>query len=140
MNIIEKFEKEQIAKLMEGKTIPSFAPGDTVRVNVKVVEGTRERLQAYEGVCIARRNSSINSSFTVRKISYGEGVERVFPLYSPNITIEVIRKGEVRRAKLYYLRGLRGKAARIREKAYNANSKSTPSSASLEVSSSKVEE
>lgn len=117
MNIIEKLEKEQIAKLMEGKNIPEFAPGDTLKVNVKVVEGTRERIQAYEGVCIARTNGAMNSSFTVRKISYGEGVERVFPLYAPNVdSIEVIRRGRVRRAKLYYLRELRGKKARIAEK------------------------
>jgi large subunit ribosomal protein L19 len=97
--------------------VPDFSPGDTLRVNVKVVEGTRERVQAYEGVCIARKNAGLNSSFTVRKISYGEGVERVFPLYSPRIdSIEVVRKGDVRRAKLYYLRGLRGKAARISER------------------------
>lgn len=117
MNIIEKLEKEQIAKLTEGKNIPEFAPGDTLKVNVKVVEGTRERIQAYEGVCIARTNGAMNSSFTVRKISYGEGVERVFPLYAPNVdSIEVIRRGRVRRAKLYYLRELRGKKARITEK------------------------
>lgn len=117
MNIIEKFEKEQIAKLTEGKEIPEFAAGDTIRVNVKVIEGTRERIQAYEGVCIARSNRALNSSFTVRKISYGEGVERIFPLYSPNVdSIEVIRRGKVRRAKLYYLRPLRGKKARIAER------------------------
>ncbi len=117
MNIIEKFEKEQIAKLTEGKVMPEFAAGDTLRVNVKVIEGTRERIQAYEGVCIARSNSALNSSFTVRKISYGEGVERVFPLYSPNVdSVDVIRRGKVRRAKLYYLRPLRGKKARIAER------------------------
>ena len=116
MNILQKFEARQLEKLKD--KIPAFAPGDTVRVNVKVVEGTRSRLQAYEGVCIARKNAGINSSFTVRKISYGEGVERVFPLYSPNLdSIKVVRKGDVRRAKLYYLRDLRGKAARITEKA-----------------------
>ncbi|MCA1909034.1 MAG: 50S ribosomal protein L19 [Magnetospirillum sp.] len=116
MNIIEQLEKEQIAKLVEGKTIPEFAPGDTLKVNVKVVEGNRERVQAYEGVCIARRNDGLNSSFIVRKISYGEGVERIFPLYSPNIaSIEVLRRGDVRRAKLYYLRDRRGKSARIAE-------------------------
>jgi len=115
-NIIEALEQEQIGKLTSGKTIPDFAPGDTVKVNVKVVEGTRERLQAYEGVCIARKNAGLNSSFTVRKISYGEGVERVFPLYSPNVAeIEVVRRGDVRRAKLYYLRDRRGKSARIAE-------------------------
>src|SRR5271154_230232 len=115
-NIIETLEQEQIGKLNGGKTIPDFAPGDTVKVSVKVVEGTRERLQAYEGVVIARKNAGLNSSFTVRKISYGEGVERVFPLYSPNVAeIEVIRRGDVRRAKLYYLRTRRGKSARIAE-------------------------
>jgi large subunit ribosomal protein L19 len=116
MNILQQIEKEQIQKLMEGKSIPEFAPGDTVKVNVKVVEGNRERIQAFEGVCIARKNASINSAFTVRKISYGEGVERVFPLYSPRISIEVVRRGSVRRAKLYYLRNLKGKKARIAEK------------------------
>jgi large subunit ribosomal protein L19 len=117
MNIIEEIEQEQIAALTETRPIPQFAPGDTVRVNVKVVEGTRERIQAFEGVCIARRNRGLNSSFTVRKLSYGEGVERVFPLYSPRIAdILVVRRGDVRRAKLYYLRGRTGKRARIREK------------------------
>ena len=117
MNIIDEIEQEQIAELSESRSIPRFAPGDTVRVNVKVVEGTRERIQAFEGVCIARRNRGINSSFTVRKLSYGEGVERVFPLYSPRIAdILVVRRGDVRRAKLYYLRGRTGKRARIREK------------------------
>ena len=115
MNIIETLEREQIAKL--GKNVPEFRPGDTVRVSVKVVEGTRERLQAYEGVCIARKNAGLNSSFTVRKLSFGEGVERVFPLYSPNVgSIEVVRRGKVRRAKLYYLRGRTGRAARITER------------------------
>jgi large subunit ribosomal protein L19 len=116
MNTLQQFEQDQIKKLSENKNIPAFAPGDTLRVHVKVVEGTRERTQAYEGVCIARGNAGVNSSFTVRKISYGEGVERVFPLYSPSITIELVRRGDVRRAKLYYLRDRRGKAARIREK------------------------
>ncbi|HSK40518.1 MAG TPA: 50S ribosomal protein L19 [Arenibaculum sp.] len=117
MNIIQQLEAEQIDKLTAIRAIPEFSPGDTVRVNVKVVEGTRERVQAYEGVCIGRRNAGVNSSFTVRKISYGEGVERVFPLYSPRIdSIELVRKGDVRRAKLYYLRELRGKAARISER------------------------
>ncbi|MFV3075136.1 50S ribosomal protein L19 [Niveispirillum fermenti] len=117
MNILQKLEAEQVAKLSEGKTIPAFSPGDTVKVNVKVVEGTRERIQAYEGVVIARKNAGINSSFTVRKISYGEGVERVFPLYSPRIdSIVLVRRGAVRRAKLYYLRGLTGKSARIAER------------------------
>jgi large subunit ribosomal protein L19 len=115
-NIIESLEQEQVAKLTSGKAVPNFAPGDTVKVSVKVIEGTRERLQAYEGVVIARKNAGLNSSFTVRKISYGEGVERIFPLYSPNVAeIEVIRRGDVRRAKLYYLRDRRGKSARIAE-------------------------
>lgn len=117
MNIIEEIEKEQVGKLTEGRTIPEFAAGDTLRVNVKVVEGTRERIQAYEGVCIGRKNDGLNSAFTVRKISSGEGVERVFPLYSPKIdSIDVVRRGDVRRAKLYYLRGRTGKSARIAEK------------------------
>jgi large subunit ribosomal protein L19 len=117
MNTIQQLEQEQIAALTAEKTVPQFAPGDTLRVNVKVVEGQRERLQAFEGVCIARKSRGINSSFTVRKISYGEGVERVFPLYSPRVdSIEVVRRGDVRRAKLYYLRGRRGKSARIAEK------------------------
>ena len=118
MNIIQTLEAEQIAKLTEAKTIPTFAPGDTLRVNVQVKEGERSRIQAFEGLCIARSNRGINSSFTVRKISYGEGVERVFPLYAPVIAeIQVVRRGDVRRAKLYYLRGRRGKSARIAEKA-----------------------
>ena len=116
MDIIQEVEKEQLAKLTGGRQIPEFRPGDTIRVNVKVVEGSRERIQAFEGVCIARRNAGLNSAFTVRKISYGEGVERVFPLYSPRVEgIEVVRRGSVRRAKLYYLRGRRGKSARIAE-------------------------
>ena len=117
MNTIEEIELEQIKKLVGARPIPEFAPGDTVRVKVKVVEGTRERIQAFEGVCIARRNRGINSSFTVRKISYGEGVERIFPLYSPRVDeIEIVRRGRVRRAKLYYLRGRTSKRARIAEK------------------------
>ncbi|MFQ5974510.1 MAG: 50S ribosomal protein L19, partial [Alphaproteobacteria bacterium] len=117
MNGLQKIETEQLKALTAKREIPEFGPGDTVRVKVKVVEGTRERVQAYEGVCIARKNAGINSSFTVRKISYGEGVERVFPLYSPRIeAIELVRKGKVRRAKLYYLRGRRGKSARIAER------------------------
>ena len=115
--IIQQLENAQATQLSSAKNIPAFGPGDTVKVNVKVVEGTRERIQAYEGVCIARKNAGLHSSFTVRKISYGEGVERVFPLYSPRIeSVERIRRGAVRRAKLYYLRNLRGKAARITEK------------------------
>ena len=117
MNVIQQLEQEQVAALSAQRKVPEFAPGDTLKVNVKVVEGTRERIQAFEGVCIARSNAGLNSAFTVRKISYGEGVERIFPLYSPRIdSIEVLRRGDVRRAKLYYLRGLTGKAARITEK------------------------
>ena len=124
MNVIEKLEADQIAKLTEGKKIPDFSAGDTIRVNVKVVEGTRERIQAFEGVCIARKNAGLNSAFNVRKISYGEGVERIFPLYSPRVdSIELIRRGDVRRAKLYYLRDRRGKSARIAEKTTGAAGK-----------------
>ncbi len=126
MNMIEQLEQVQVAKLTEGRNLPEFSPGDTLRVNVKVVEGTRERLQAFEGVCIARKNRGLNSSFTVRKISYNEGVERIFPLYSPRIdSIELVRRGDVRRAKLYYLRGRRGKSARISEKTTGAAGKAT---------------
>ena len=115
--MIEQLNAEAVEKLVEAREVPTFGPGDTLRVHVKVVEGSRERVQVFEGVCIARRNRSLNSSFTVRKISYGEGVERVFPLHSPRIAkIEVVKRGAVRRAKLYYLRGRRGKSARIREK------------------------
>ena len=118
MNMLQQFEAEQIARLTETRAVPKFGPGDTLRVMVKVVEGERSRVQAYEGVCIARSNRGINSNFTVRKISYGEGVERVFPLYAPGIAeIQVLRRGDVRRAKLYYLRDRRGKSARIAEKA-----------------------
>jgi large subunit ribosomal protein L19 len=124
MNLIQQLEQEQIAKL--AKTIPVFQPGDTVIVNVKVKEGERSRVQAYEGVCIARSGGGIHESFTVRKISYGEGVERVFPIYSPNIeSIKVVRRGAVRRAKLYYLRDRRGKSARIAERV----EKKTPAAA-----------
>ncbi len=120
MNLIQELDKEQLEKLSAGKTIPDFGPGDTVIVNVKVVEGERSRVQAYEGVCIGRHGGGIHESFTVRKISYGEGVERVFPVYSPMIdSIKLVRRGKVRRAKLYYLRGLRGKSARIVEKQDN---------------------
>ncbi|MET3615346.1 large subunit ribosomal protein L19 [Rhizobium aquaticum] len=116
MNIIEQLEAEQAAKIAAKRTLPEFSPGDTVRVNVRVVEGNRTRIQAYEGVCIARKGAGLNESFTVRKISYGEGVERVFPVYSPLVEgVEVVRRGKVRRAKLYYLRDLRGKSARIVE-------------------------
>lgn len=117
MNVIQQLEKEQMAKLSAGKEIPDFGPGDTVLVNVKVVEGDRTRVQAYEGVCIGRSGGGLHENFTVRKISYGEGVERVFPLYSPMIdSIQVVRRGKVRRAKLYYLRERRGKSARITER------------------------
>ncbi|WP_439578348.1 50S ribosomal protein L19 [Elioraea sp.] len=117
MNIVQQIEAEQVARRTAERAVPEFGPGDTVRVSVRVVEGERTRLQAFEGVCIARKNAGINSSFTVRKISYGEGVERVFPLHSPNVAeIKVMRRGDVRRAKLYYLRGRTGKAARIAEK------------------------
>ena len=117
MNIVQQLAAEEKARLLEGKTIPNFQPGDTLRVNVKIKEGDRERVQAYEGVCIGRQGGGVNESFTVRKISFGEGVERVFPLYSPNIdSIEVKRRGVVRRAKLYYLRDRRGKSARIAER------------------------
>ena len=117
MNLIQQLEAEQIETLTQGRSIPEFRPGDTLRVGVKVVEGDRTRIQNFEGVCIARANRGMGSSFTVRKISFGEGVERVFPLYSPNVeSIEVVRRGAVRRAKLYYLRGRTGKAARIAER------------------------
>ena len=117
MNILQQFEADQQAKLASARATPDFGPGDTVRVMVKVVEGERVRTQAYEGVVIARSNKGVQSNFTVRKLSYGEGVERVFPLYSPNVAeIQVVRRGKVRRAKLYYLRGRTGKSARIAEK------------------------
>ena len=117
MNVIQQLEKEQMAKLSAGKKIPDFGPGDTVLVSVKVIEGDRSRVQAYEGVCIGRSGGGLNENFTVRKISYGEGVERVFPLYSPTVdSIRVVRRGKVRRAKLYYLRSRRGKSARIGER------------------------
>ena len=118
MNLLQQLEQEQVEKLAASRPIPEFEPGDTVRVGVKVVEGERERIQVFEGVCIGRKNAGVNSNFTLRKISYGEGVERVFPLFSPRITsIEVVRRGVVRRAKLYYLRGRTGKRARIAERA-----------------------
>lgn len=117
MNVLQKFEAKQLEKLKGDKKIPVFSPGDTVKVNVKVVEGTRERIQAYEGICISRAGAGVNESFTVRKISYGEGVERVFPLFSPRIdSIELVRRGSIRRAKLYYLRERSGKSARISER------------------------
>ena len=117
MNLIEQLRAEEVARLTANKKIPDFAPGDTLRVNVKIKEGDRERVQAYEGICIARAGAGLNANFTVRKISFGEGVERVFPLFSPNVaSIEVKKKGKVRRAKLYYLRDRRGKSARIAER------------------------
>ena len=126
MNILDKIGQAQMNAVTEQRSIPEFGPGDTLKINVKVVEGSRERVQAFEGVCIGRSNRGINSSFTVRKISYGEGVERIFPLYSPKIqAIEVIRRGDVRRAKLYYLRGRTGKAARIAEKTVRAPARSS---------------
>ena len=116
-NLIQTLEREEIARVTEGKKIPDFSPGDTLRVNVKIKEGDRERVQAFEGVCIARSGTGVNENFTVRKLSFGEGVERVFPLNSPSLdSIDVRRKGKVRRAKLYYLRGRTGKRARIAEK------------------------
>ena len=132
MDIIKEIENEQLEKLTAERPVPDFGPGDTLRVNVKVVEGTRERIQIYEGVVIARSNRGVNSAFTVRKISYGEGVERVFPLYSPRIArIEVVRRGAVRRAKLYYLRSRRGKRARIAEKVERRPSASTKPTAPI---------
>jgi large subunit ribosomal protein L19 len=130
MHLIKELEQEQIGRLTAGKEIPDFAPGDTLLVNVKVVEGERSRVQAYEGVCIGRAGSGLNENFTVRKISYGEGVERVFPLYSPMIdSIKVVRRGKVRRAKLYYLRGRRGKSARIIEKQERQGADTEPAAA-----------
>ena len=126
MNILDDIGQAQMNAVTEQREIPEFGPGDTLKINVKVVEGSRERVQAFEGVCIGRSSRGINSSFTVRKISYGEGVERVFPLYSPKIqAIEVVRRGDVRRAKLYYLRGRTGKAARIAEKTVRAPARSS---------------
>ena len=132
MNVLQEFEKEQMAALVENKEIPDFRPGDTLKVLVEINEGDRKRIQSYEGVCIARKNDGIHSSVTVRKISNGEGVERVFPLYSPLNTIQLVRQGVVRRAKLYYLRQLRGKKARIRERTFYG----TPSGAKKTTESS----
>lgn len=130
MNLIDQIEKAEIERLTANRPVPEFSPGDTVRVHFRVVEGTRERIQVYEGVVIARSSRNLNSSFTVRKISYGEGVERVFPLYSPRIEkIEVVRRGAVRRAKLYYLRGRRGKKARIAEKIDRRHARAEPETA-----------
>src|SRR5208282_2186967 len=133
MNIIEQLEQEQIAKRTAKGAVPSFAPGDTLKVHVKIIEGERVRTQVFEGVCIGRKNAGINSAFTVRKISYGEGVERVFPLYSPLVDrIEVVRRGRVRRAKLYYLRGRTGKAARIAERTGGLSLRDVASAAELD--------
>lgn len=127
MNLLQQLDREQVERLAAARSVPKFEPGDTVRVSLRVVEGERERIQAFEGVCIGRKNAGINSNFMLRKISYGEGVERIFPLYSPRITaIEVVRRGVVRRAKLYYLRGRTGKAARIAERARDSGRQETP--------------
>ena len=136
MNLLQTLEAEQLAKLAASRPIPRFDPGDTVRVSVKVVEGERERIQAFEGVCIGRKNAGINSNFTLRKISYGEGVERIFPLYSPRITaIEVVRRGAVRRAKLYYLRGRTGRSARIAERSRDQLQREAAAEAAAEAKS-----
>jgi large subunit ribosomal protein L19 len=133
MNLLQSLEQEEIKRLAALRPTPEFRPGDTIRVSVKVVEGERERIQAFEGVCIARKNSGVNSNFTLRKISYGEGVERIFPLYSPRITaIEVVRCGAVCRAKLYYLRALRGKAARITERGRDTVAVAVPETGTTE--------
>ncbi len=138
MNIIDKIEKQQIEKVLAERSIPDFSAGDTLIVKVKVIEGTRERIQAFEGVCIARKNAGVRSAFTVRKISYGEGVERVFPLYSPRISeIEVVRRGKVRRAKLYYLRDRQGKSARIAERSTGRSIGSENNKQSIKTSPSK---
>ena len=138
MNIIDKIEKQQIEKVLAERSIPDFRAGDTLIVKVKVIEGTRERIQAFEGVCIARKNAGVRSAFTVRKISYGEGVERVFPLYSPRISeIEVVRRGKVRRAKLYYLRDRQGKSARIAERSTGRSIESENNKQSIKTPPSK---
>ena len=138
MNIIDKIEKQQIEKVLAERSIPDFSAGDTLIVKVKVIEGTRERIQAFQGVCIARKNAGVRSAFTVRKISYGEGVERVFPLYSPRISeIEVVRRGKVRRAKLYYLRDRQGKSARIAERSTGRSIESENIKQSIKTSPSK---
>ena len=140
MNILDKIEKQQIEKVLAERQIPDFSAGDTLKVNVKVVEGTRERIQAFEGVCIARKNAGVRSSFTVRKISYGEGVERLFPLYSPRISsIDVIRRGKVRRAKLYYLRERQGKSARIAERSTGRSFETGDNKKVQDITSSKTE-
>lgn len=139
MNLLQKIEQQHIEKVLADRKIPEFAAGDTLTVWVRVVEGDRERRQAFEGVCIARKNAGVNSSFTVRKISYGEGVERVFPLYSPKITIEVLRRGDVRRAKLYYLRERSGKSARIAERKRRVELPQTGVAEALEVETAAAE-
>jgi large subunit ribosomal protein L19 len=139
MNLIQTLEKEQMQKLSTGREIPDFGPGDTVLVNVKVIEGEKSRVQAYEGVCIGRSGAGLNENFTVRKISYGEGVERVFPLYAPMIdSIKVVRRGKVRRAKLYYLRSLRGKKARISEATSATAAEAATATAKTEAKASKA--
>jgi large subunit ribosomal protein L19 len=136
MNLLQTLEAEQTAKLVAARPVPRFQPGDSVRVSIKVVEGERERIQAFEGVCIGRKNAGINSNFTLRKISYGEGVERIFPLYSPRITlIEVVRRGAVRRAKLYYLRGRTGRSARIAERSRDSIRREDEAAAAAEAKS-----
>ncbi|MBY0532306.1 MAG: 50S ribosomal protein L19 [Xanthobacteraceae bacterium] len=140
MNLIQTIEKEEIARVTKGKPIPKFQPGDTLIVNVRIKEGERSRVQAYEGVCIARSGGGLQESFTVRKISYGEGVERVFPVYSPNIdSIEVVRRGKVRRAKLYYLRDLEGKRARIVERQDAAAAAMDAEAAAIKAAAPKAE-
>ncbi len=136
MNLLQTLEAEQMAKLVATRPVPRFQPGDSVRVSIKVVEGERERIQAFEGVCIARKNAGLNSNFTLRKISYGEGVERIFPLHSPRITlIEVVRRGAVRRAKLYYLRGRTGRSARIAERSRDSIRREDEAAAAAEAKS-----
>jgi large subunit ribosomal protein L19 len=136
MNLLQTLEAEQVAKLVATRPVPRFQPGDSVRVSIKVVEGERERIQAFEGVCIARKNAGLNSNFTLRKISYGEGVERIFPLHSPRITlIEVVRRGAVRRAKLYYLRGRTGRSARIAERSRDSIRREDEAAAAAEAKS-----
>jgi large subunit ribosomal protein L19 len=136
MNLLQTLEAEQVAKLVAARPVPRFQPGDSVRVSIKVVEGERERIQAFEGVCIARKNAGLNSNFTLRKISYGEGVERIFPLHSPRITlIEVVRRGAVRRAKLYYLRGRTGRSARIAERSRDSIRREDEAAAAAEAKS-----
>src|SRR5690242_5428014 len=136
MDVMQLLDKEAVNALAKARVVPDFRPGDTLKVSIKVIEGERERIQAFEGVCIARKNAGVNSNFTLRKISYGEGVERVFPLYSPRVTaIEVVRRGAVRRAKLYYLRSRRGKAARIAERGRDTSETAVPETGTQEQAS-----